>query len=73
MARNLVGLLVAIGQGRVTPEHARLRLASRQRDAHVVTVPAAGLYLWSVQYPAPFGLPADSAMMPPVSSAPGGA
>jgi tRNA pseudouridine38-40 synthase len=66
MARNLVGLLVAIGQGRVPSEHARLRLASRQRDAHVVTVPAAGLYLWSVQYPAAFGLPVDSAMMPPV-------
>lgn len=68
MARNLVGLLVAIGQGRVPSEHARLRLASRARDAHVVTVPPAGLYLWSVQYPAPFGLPVDSAMMPPVSA-----
>ena len=66
MARNLVGLLLAIGAGRVPGEHARLRLASRQRDAHVVTVPPAGLYLWSVQYPAPFGLPVDSAMMPPV-------
>ena len=72
MARNLVGLLVAIGQGRVPSEHARLRLASRARDAHVVTVPAAGLYLWSVHYPAAFGLPVDSAMMPPVS-APGAA
>ncbi|HEX4049805.1 MAG TPA: tRNA pseudouridine(38-40) synthase TruA [Steroidobacteraceae bacterium] len=68
MARNLVGLLVAIGQGRVPSEHARLRLTSRERDAHVVTVPAAGLYLWGVQYPAAFGLPADSAMMPAVSA-----
>jgi tRNA pseudouridine38-40 synthase len=68
MARNLVGLLAAIGQGRVPAAHARLRLQSRQRDAHVVTVLAAGLYLWSVQYPAPFGLPADSAMMPTVSA-----
>ena len=67
MARNLVGLLAAIGQGRVPSAHAGLRLASRQRDAHVVTLPAAGLYLWSVQYPAPFGVPADSAMMPVVS------
>jgi tRNA pseudouridine38-40 synthase len=66
MARNLVGLLMAIGQQRVPPEHARERLASRQRDAHVVTVPAAGLYFWAVQYPAAFGLPADSAIMPAV-------
>ncbi len=66
MARNLVGLLVANGQQRVPSEHARERLASRQRDAHVVTVPAAGLYLWAVEYPAPFGLPVDSAIMPPV-------
>jgi tRNA pseudouridine38-40 synthase len=68
MARNLVGLLVAIGRGRVPAGHARLLLAARQRDAHVVTVPAAGLYLWSVQYPAPFGVPIDSAMMPAVSA-----
>ena len=68
MARNLVGLLVAIGQQRVPSEHARARLASRVRDAHVVTVPAAGLYLWNVEYPAPFGLPVDSAMMPAVSA-----
>lgn len=68
MARNIVGLLLAIGRQRVPSEHARLRLASRQRDAHVVTVPAAGLYLWSVEYPAPFGLPVDSAMMPPVAA-----
>ncbi len=66
MVRNVVGLLVAIGAGRVPSEHARALQASRMRDAHVVTVPAAGLYLWAVEYPAPFGLPVDSAMMPPV-------
>ncbi len=71
MARSLVGLLLAIGQQRVAPEHTRERLASRQRDAHVVTVPAAGLYFWAVEYPAAFGLPADSAIMPaPVSGGP---
>jgi tRNA pseudouridine38-40 synthase len=66
MARTLVGLLLAIGQQRVPPEHARERLASRQRDAHIVTVPATGLYFWAVQYPAAFGLPVDSAIMPPL-------
>ncbi len=65
MARNLVGLLLAVGLARVPPEHARVRLASRVRDAHVVTAGACGLYLWRIAYPPQFGLPADSAMMPP--------
>jgi tRNA pseudouridine38-40 synthase len=70
MVRNLVGLLLSIGRGRVPSEHARELLVSRRRDAHVVTVAASGLYFWGVQYPAPFGLPSDSAMMP-AASAPG--
>jgi tRNA pseudouridine38-40 synthase len=64
MARNLVGLLLAVGRSRVPPEHARVRLASRVRDAHVVTAGACGLYLWSIAYAPQFDLPADSAIMP---------
>jgi tRNA pseudouridine38-40 synthase len=64
MVRNLVGLLLAVGLQRVPPEHARERLQSRRRDAHVVTASACGLYLWHVDYPRQFGLPGDSAMMP---------
>ncbi len=66
MVRNLVGLLLAIGLGRAPPEHARARLQARQRDAHIVTAAACGLYLWRIEYPPQFGLPPDSAMMPAV-------
>lgn len=64
MVRNLVGLLLAVGLARVPPEHARERLTSRVRDAHVVTASACGLYLWRLEYPSQFDLPADSAIMP---------
>jgi len=66
MVRNLVGLLLAVGVARVPPEHARERVEAPRRDAHIVTAPACGLYLWRIDYPPQFGLPADSAMMPAV-------
>jgi len=69
MARNLVGVLLAIGLHRTAPEAARLQLRSRVRDPRTVTAAAAGLYLWRVHYPPPFALPidpaADSAIMGP--------
>jgi len=63
MARNLVGLLLSIGLGRARPEAARRQLEARIRESHTVTAPAWGLYLWRVDYPPQFGLPADSAMI----------
>jgi tRNA pseudouridine38-40 synthase len=63
MVRNIVGLLVAIGLGRAPPERAQARLASRTRTPGELTAAAHGLYLLHVQYPAAFGLPADSAMI----------
>ena len=63
MVRNIVGLLVAIGQGRAPPERAREQLASRRRSTGAATAAAHGLYLWQVQYPSQFGLPADSAII----------
>jgi tRNA pseudouridine38-40 synthase len=65
MVRNIVGLLLAIGQRRVAPERARQQLESRARSSGEATAAAHGLYLWRVEYAAQFGLPADSAMIEP--------
>jgi len=63
MVRNIAGLLLSIGQGRAPPERAREQLESRQRSTGAAMAAAQGLYLWQVQYPPQFGLPADSAMI----------
>jgi len=63
MVRNIVGLLLAIGLRRAAPERARQQLESRVRSLGEATAAALGLYLWRVDYPSEFGLPADSAIM----------
>ncbi|HXR19869.1 MAG TPA: tRNA pseudouridine(38-40) synthase TruA [Steroidobacteraceae bacterium] len=63
MVRNIVGLLIAIGLGYEPPERARQQLESRARSQGAATAAAQGLYLWQVEYPPEFGLPADSAMI----------
>jgi tRNA pseudouridine38-40 synthase len=63
MVRNIVGLLLAIGLRRAPPERARFQLESRARGEGQATAAALGLYLWQVEYPPGFGLPADSAMI----------
>jgi tRNA pseudouridine38-40 synthase len=63
MVRNIVGLLLAIGQQKATPERAREQLASRARSSGEATAAAHGLYLWRIDYAAQFGLPADSAII----------
>ena len=57
MVRNIAGLLIAIGQGEQPPDWARQVLEARDRTRGGVTAPAAGLYMWSIDYPAAFGLP----------------
>ena len=52
MVRSLVGCLVAVGEGRRTPEWAAEVLAARERDPAVTVVPAHGLTLEEVGYPA---------------------
>jgi tRNA pseudouridine38-40 synthase len=75
MMRNIVGLLIAIGQGDRPPEAAREVLASRDRRRSAATAPPEGLYFWSVRYPAAFQLPSStdgagaperSVIMPPL-------
>jgi tRNA pseudouridine38-40 synthase len=71
MVRNIAGLLIAVGQGDHPPDWAGQVLASRDRRASAATAPADGLYFWAAQYPAVFGLPDDSDMMPSPAGCPG--
>ena len=71
MVRNLAGLLIHVGQGEAPPSLARELLEGRDRRLAPATAPAAGLYLWHVQYPAGFGLPDDSDIMPAPTGCPG--
>lgn len=50
MVRNLVGTLVAVGRGRITPEDARRILDAGARSAAPATAPASGLCLVRVAY-----------------------
>jgi tRNA pseudouridine38-40 synthase len=52
-----------IGHGNARPEWVSELLAGRDRRVAPATAPAAGLYLWHVQYPSVFGLPDDSDIM----------
>ena len=52
MVRNIVGVLLPIGEGKREPSWAAEVLASRDRTQAGVTAPAAGLYLTAVDYPA---------------------
>jgi tRNA pseudouridine38-40 synthase len=71
MVRNIVGTLLAVGLGDAPASRAREQLESRQRASGEATVAAHGLYLWQVDYPPEFGLPADSAMIDPLEAAGG--
>ncbi|MGE4658782.1 MAG: tRNA pseudouridine(38-40) synthase TruA [Gammaproteobacteria bacterium] len=57
MVRNLVGVLVKIGQGRAEPSWATEVLTSRDRTEGGVTAPAQGLTLVGVTYPDHYEIP----------------
>jgi len=58
MVRNIVGTLLEV-QREPDPVSAMLRvLAGGERRLAGATAPAAGLYLWQVDYPPHFGIPA---------------
>lgn len=52
MVRALMGALVAVGEGRFEPEWAADVLRGRARDSRVKVMPAHGLVLEEVRYPA---------------------
>lgn len=64
MVRNIVGTLLLVGEGERPPDWVAGVLASRDRRQAGVTAPAAGLYLWQVEYPADLALPALPASGP---------
>lgn len=59
MVRNIVGVLMAIGQGKAEPDWAREVLEARDRTLGGVTAPPDGLYFVDALYPESFSLPRD--------------
>ena len=64
MARNIAGVLLAIGAGRQPVSWAAEVLAAKNRECAGVTAPASGLYLSAVAYPAEYALPAPDLSVP---------
>ena len=50
MVRNIVGTLVEVGRGKITPEGFRAILASRDREQAGATAPPQGWFLVAVDY-----------------------
>jgi tRNA pseudouridine38-40 synthase len=63
MVRNIMGVLLVIGEGRAPPAWARQVLDGRDRTQGAKTAPPTGLSLIKVRYPARFGLPETSSVM----------
>ncbi len=61
MVRNLVGVLVPVGQGKKPDNWPEQVLQSRERMQGGVTAPADGLYFVNVDYPQKYQLPTVSA------------
>ena len=61
MVRNLLGVLVPVGEGKRPVNWVAEVLQSRDRNLAGVTAPAHGLYLTQVVYPQEYSLPAVSA------------
>jgi tRNA pseudouridine38-40 synthase len=61
MIRNIMGCLVAVGQGQQRPEWMKQVLAARSRDAAAPTFPADGLYFLGPVYPPEWHLPSRTA------------
>jgi tRNA pseudouridine38-40 synthase len=50
MVRNIVGTIVDVGLGKITPEDFKQILASKNRNLAGITAPAHGLFLVDVKY-----------------------
>ena len=50
MVRNIIGTLVDVGLGKITPDDFKRILESKNRDDAGVTAPANGLFLMQVEY-----------------------
>ena len=58
MVRNIIGMLVYVGNGRQPPQWAKTLLESRDRKLAAPTFAAEGLYLEAVEYEPRWNLPA---------------
>jgi tRNA pseudouridine38-40 synthase len=70
MVRNIVGVLLAIGQQERPVEWCAEVLAARDRTLGGVTAPPDGLYLASIRYPSEWSLPSEPAVFHPLSGFP---
>lgn len=61
MVRNIVGVLVPIGEGKEPVEWAKQVLESKDRGKGGITSPPQGLYFMNVEYPEQYSLPTVSA------------
>ncbi|MEN9304319.1 MAG: hypothetical protein RL264_2748 [Bacteroidota bacterium] len=50
MVRSIVGTLMEVGFGKVTPDHVKTVIAAKNRSEAAVSVPANGLFLWEIGY-----------------------
>lgn len=50
MVRNIVGTLVEVGRGKITPDDFKIILLSKNRQLAGATAPAHGLFLMKVKY-----------------------
>jgi tRNA pseudouridine38-40 synthase len=50
MARNIVGTLVEVGRGKISPQDVREILSSKDRRRSGPTAPAQGLFLEKIKY-----------------------
>jgi tRNA pseudouridine38-40 synthase len=57
MVRNIAGVLMAVGEGKASPEWCEAVLREKQRAQAGITAPSAGLYFMQAYYPDHFGLP----------------
>ena len=64
MVRNVAGVLMAVGMGKVEPGWAKQVLEARDRTVGGVTAPPHGLYLVGVEYPPEFDLPEPEIAVP---------
>jgi len=63
MVRNIMGVLMVIGEGKAPPQWAKTVLDGRDRTQGAKTAPPTGLSLIKVRYPERFGLPESSSVM----------
>lgn len=71
MVRSLVGAVLAVGEGRRTPEWVGSLLLERERSSSITVAPAHGLSLVAVDYPADADLAARNAQTREMRTVPG--